>query len=212
MRTSCAMCSRDDLPITREHVFARWLVERVRGARLLPSGAAHGPVALRLSRITVPVCGECNGGWMSLLEERFRRAVFGRARSGPLPAADRVTLSRWFTKTAALVAEAQGATLLDRQQRARLMVGMPDGVEVHLSRRRRPPQPIDHAVDLVAVGEGNGPRARSVAVQVGDVVGHVAPAGSLSGRHGTRLWPLRSHALRWETVPVRSIARGSGNG
>jgi len=43
---------------------------------------------------------------------------------------------------------------------------------------------------------------RSVAVLVDDLVGHVAARGRLASRHGTRLWPLRSHTIRWETLPV----------
>ena len=31
---------------------------------------------------------------------------------------------------------------------------------------------------------------------------HVATRGTLASRHGTRLWPLRSHTIRWETLPV----------
>ena len=81
------LCLRADQPMTREHVFARWLVQQVRGSRLLASDvrSAHDPpVLVRLSRVLAPVCAECNAGWMSTLEESFRRTVFVRPRAGTL--------------------------------------------------------------------------------------------------------------------------------
>jgi hypothetical protein len=78
---------------------------------------------------------------------------------------------------------------------------MPDGIEVFIARRRRPSQALDFALD-VAKGDSAAPRVESVAVQVDDLVAHVADRGTLASRHGTRLWPLRTHALRWETLPV----------
>jgi hypothetical protein len=47
---------------------------------------------------------------------------------------------------------------------------------------------------------------RSVAVLVDDLVGHVAARGALASRHGTKLWPLRTHTIRWETLPVITLA------
>jgi hypothetical protein len=174
--------------MTREHVFARWLVRRVHGARLIPSGAA---AAERIARVTAGVCADCNAGWMSVLEDSFQRAVFTRPRTGAIEAQDRIVLSRWFAKTAVLLAQTRGATLIGPAGRRLLVAGMPDGVEVFLARRRRPPQRLDFSFD-----------AAVVAVQVDDLVAHVAAPGALASRHGTQLWPLRSHLLRWETLPV----------
>jgi hypothetical protein len=81
---------------------------------------------------------------------------------------------------------------------------MPDEVEVFLARRRRPRQHLDFALDAMADGDGDALRVRSVAILVDDLVGQVAARGTLTSRHGTRLWPLRSHTLRWETLPVRA--------
>jgi hypothetical protein len=208
----CVLCLRAGRPITREHVFAQWLVRTVRGARLVASdGSAAGtPSPLppsRISRVIAEVCVECNTGWMSALEESFRRAVFARPRVGTLPAPDRVTLSRWFTKTAVLLAHARGGVLVSGAQRAQLVAGMPDDIEVFLARRRRPRQQLDFALDVVEQ-DGRAPRVRSVAILVADVVAHIAACGTLASRHGTRLWPLRSHTLRWETLPVISDAAG----
>jgi hypothetical protein len=176
-RVRCAICQRDDVRLTREHVFARWLTQRVGSA-----GAA---------RVIASVCADCNAGWMSALEVAFRRLLTG-PRTGPIAAPDRVALCRWFTKTAVLVADAQDATLVAPADRPALMRGMPGGVEVFIARRRRATPRIRHARDA----DG------SVAISIDDLVAHVAPPGVLAGHHGTRLWPLRTHAVRWDTLPV----------
>jgi hypothetical protein len=199
------LCLRADRPLTREHVFAHWLVRQVHGARLLPADsrlAATPPVGrpMTIARVTAEVCAECNAGWMSSLEVSFRQAVFARPRAGMVWAPDRTTLSRWFTKTAVLLAHARGAAFLTADTRAQLVRGMPDGVEVFLARRRRPSQPLDFVLETNL--DRDAVQVRSVAVQVDDLVAHVAVRGTLASRHGTRIWPLRTHALRWETLPV----------
>ena len=183
----CVFCGRTDRAMTREHVFAHWLVIRLKAGKLVSSDGFE-----RIGGVVTTVCADCNAGWMSSLEASFRRVVFGSARAGVLQAPDRVTLSRWFAKTAVLLAHARGGVLVDAPRRAQLVSGMPDDVEVFVARRRRPPQRLDFAVG-----------ADPVSILVDGVVGHVAKTGVLSSRHGTRLWPLRSHLLRWETLPVR---------
>jgi hypothetical protein len=202
---SCVWCLRVGQPMTREHVFARWLVRQVHGARaLVPAGPPADTPPTRIARVTADVCAECNAGWMSTLEVSFRSALFARARVGVLQPQDRTMLSRWFTKTAVLLAHAHGGSLFDATHRRQIVAGMPDDVEVFVARRRRPPQPLGFAIDATA----GAMQVRSVAVQVDDIVGHVAARGSLSSAHGTRLWPLRTHTLRWETLPVITTRRG----
>jgi hypothetical protein len=202
--TTCPFCLRTDRPMTREHVFAHWLVRQVHGARLVPTIApselAEAPT--RISRVVADVCADCNAGWMSSLEVRFGRIVFARPREGLIPAPDRTSLSRWFTKTAVLLAQAHGAVLIDTSAPPRLRTGMPDGVQVYLARRRRPRQPLDFTFEMATGGKGSQLRATSVGILVGDLHGHIAATGALGSTHGTRLWPLRTHALRWETLPV----------
>lgn len=193
----CVLCLRSDRPMTREHVFARWLVIKLRGGRLVPSGAAG---ADRIGRTITSVCAGCNAGWMSVLEMSYRSAMFGRPRVGVIQPQDRVTLSRWFAKTAILLAQARGGALGGAEHTG-LPTGVPDTIEVFISRRRRPPQRLDFAVDAGVDG------VRSVSILVDDVVGHVGLRGTLTSRHGTRLWPLRSHTLRWETLPVITSLR-----
>ena len=200
----CVLCLNADRPMTREHVFARWLVRQVHGGRLVASDGSRGGTStttpMRIARVVADVCAECNAGWMSTLEVSFRQMLFARPRVGTIPAPDRVTLSRWFTKTAVLLAHAHGGVLVGAAHRAQIAAGMPDDVEVFLARRRRPPQHLDFAFDVTTDRDADA--MRSVAIQVGDLVGHVAARGRLASRHGTRLWPLRSHTLRWETLPV----------
>jgi hypothetical protein len=199
--TSCVFCGRSDRPLTREHVFARWLIQKVHGSRIVASSAAS-PEPVRPSRIFATVCADCNAGWMSGLEVSFRRLVFARERAGAIAAVDRTALSRWFTKTAVLVAHAQGVVLVDARGRAQLPTGMPDGVEVSLARLRRPRQHIDFAVI-----SADAVRGARVAILVDDLVSHVSAPGALDRRQGTRLWPLRTHALRWDTLPVIASLR-----
>jgi hypothetical protein len=204
---ACVFCRRADRPLTREHVFAHWLVLKVHGGRLVASRgrAPSSTRPERIARLVAGVCADCNAGWMSSLEVSFRRAVFARPRVGIVPAPDRVTVSRWFTKTAVLLAHADGGALGDAERHPTLAAGMPDDIEVFLARRRRPPQRLDFTVDLMTDHERDAKRARSVTIFLDDLVGHVAVRGTLAGRHGTRLWPLRTHALRWETLPVIGV-------
>ncbi len=202
----CVFCQRADRPMTREHVFAHWLVRHVHGAQLLASDRAlrslETTTPTRIARVVAGVCPECNAGWMSSLEMGFRRVLFARSRVGPVGPPDRIALSRWFTKTAVLLAHADGAVLVGAVLRAQLAHGMPEGIEVFLARRRRPPQRLDFAVDATGDQDAGAVHVRSVAILIDDLVAHVAVRGTLTSRHGTRLWPLRSHTLRWETLPV----------
>ena len=199
---TCALCLRANQPMTREHVFARWLVRQVHGGRLVPSSAPSSTPAARIGRVIAGVCADCNAGWMSGLEDSFRRTLFARPRVGEVQPQDRITLSRWFTKTAVLLAEASGGAVIGAAHRPQLVRGMPDDIEVFLARRRRPRQQLDFALDTMADDNEGALRVRSVGVLVDDLIAHVAARGTLASRHGTRLWPLRSHTLRWETLPV----------
>src|SRR5256885_7299407 len=132
---ACVLCLRVNGTLTREHIFARWLVRQVHGGQLLPSdvsraGTLSSLAPTRIARVVAGVGAQCNAGWMSSLEMSFRRILFARPRVGTLPAPDRITLSRWFTKTAVLLAHAHGSVLVGETDRARLARGMPDGIEV----------------------------------------------------------------------------------
>lgn len=203
-RGLCGFCLHDDVPLTREHVFARWLVERLRAWRV--THAAHEPADraadARIARLVTNVCGACNAGWMSGLEVSFRQAVFGRERPERLAPPTRQVLSRWFTKTAVLVADAVGQELISHDQWPSLMKGMPAGIRVGVARLRRPRQPLDLALEYAAAhADHPASEITGVAVQVSDLIGFVTRTAPVTGR-ATTLWPIRSHVLRWTTLPV----------
>ena len=194
---------RENVALTREHVFARWLVERLRAWRA--THAAHGPADVaadaRIARLVTNVCGACNAGWMSGLEVSFRQAVFARSRPEHIAEPTRRTLSRWFAKTAVLVAHAASLELVPEDHWPKLTDAMPDGIRVGLARVRRPRQPLDVGLEYGTPGETHQlGKVASVAVQVDDLVGIVTRRSSVTP--ATALWPLRSHVLRWTTLPV----------
>src|SRR6266705_586940 len=198
----CGFCLRDDVPLTREHVFARWLVERLRAWRAthaVPPSADTGADA-RLARLVTNVCGACNAGWMSGLEVSFRRAVFARSRPDHIAEATRRILSRWFTKTAMLVAHAADQELVPVHDWPDLTDAMPGGIRVGLARHRQPRQPLDLEFEYEADADRGVARLIAIAVQVDDLVGLVTRRSSVTP--ATTLWPLRSHVLRWTTLPV----------
>ena len=200
----CSFCLREDVALTREHVFARWLVERLRAWRVTASGHALADTApqTRIADLVANVCGACNHGWMSSLEVSFRQAVFGTSRPERLAAPTRQVLSRWFTKTATLVAYAAGQELIPDEQWSELPNAMPAGIRVGLARIRRPRQPLDLGFEYAEThADHRTARVMSVAVQVDDLVGIVTRTPFLAVR-ATTLWPIRSHVLRWTTLPV----------
>jgi hypothetical protein len=194
---------REDVALTREHVFARWLVERLRAWRATHAahGTADAAADARIARLVTNVCGTCNAGWMSSLEVSFRQAVFAKSRPEQIAEPTRRTLSRWFAKTAVLVADATNQVLVPEEHWPEMTNAMPRGIRVGIARVRRKQQPLDlgleyaepHANDAVA-------RLTSVAVQVDDLVAIVTRQSSVTP--ATTLWPIRSHVLRWTTLPV----------
>jgi len=193
---------REDVALTREHVFARWLVERLRAWRA--THAAHRPADAaadaRIARLVTHVCGACNAGWMSGLEVSFRQAVFARTRPERLAEPTRRTLSRWFTKTAMLVADAAGQQLVPLDRWPELTDAMPAGIRVGLGRLRLPRQPLDLEFEHEAGAGHDSAQLTSVALQVGDLLSIVTRRTSVTP--ATTLWPIRSHVLRWTTLPV----------
>jgi len=183
-------------------VFARWLVERLRAFRATRAAQVPADAAAdaRLARLVTLVCGACNAGWMSGLEVSFRQAVFARPRPDHLAEPTRRTLSRWFTKTAILVAHSANKELVPEEHWPDLTDTMPDGMRVGLARLRRPRQPLDLEFEYEESADTESARLTGVAVQVDDLVGLVTRRSSVTP--ATTLWPLRSHALRWTTLPV----------
>jgi hypothetical protein len=200
---TCRFCSREDVVLTREHVFARWLVERLRAWRAthIARGPGNAAADARIARLVTNVCGACNAGWMSQLEVSFRQAVFAKSRPDHVAEPTRRTLSRWFAKTATLVAHVTSQELVPEDQWPALADAMPGGIRVGLARMRRKRQPLDVELEYAAP-DGTDPTGKltSVAVQVDDLVAIVTRQSSVTP--ATTLWPIRSHVLRWTTLPV----------
>jgi hypothetical protein len=199
----CRFCLREDVALTREHVFARWLVERLRAWRATHAAPVPADAAAdaRIARLVTNVCGTCNAGWMSGLEVSFRQAVFAKSRPDNLAEPTRRTLSRWFAKTAMLVADAAHQELVPEEQWPEMPDAMPTGIRVGIARVRRKRQPLDVGLEY-AGPDAKDPAAElaSVAVQVDDLVAIVTRRSSVTP--ATTLWPMRSHLLRWTTLPV----------
>src|SRR6266542_1623302 len=177
----CRFCLSEDVALTREHVFARWLVERLRAFRATRAAQVPADAAAdaRLARLVTRVCGACNAGWMSGLEMSFRQAVFARPRPDHLAEPTRRTISRWFTKTAMLVAHAANKQLVPEEHWADLTDTMPDGIRVGLARLRRPRQPLDLEFEYEEIAGTESARLTGVAVQVDDLVGLVTRRSSV---------------------------------
>jgi hypothetical protein len=194
---------RDDVALTREHVFARWLVARLRAWRATHAAHASEDAAAdaRIARLVTNVCAACNAGWMSGLEVSFRQAVFAKSRADHVAEPTRRTLSRWFAKTAILVAHAANHELVPEDRWPELTTAMPGGIRVGLARVRRPRQPLDLGLEYDGA-EKNHPTGglMSVAVQVDELAAIVTRRSSVTP--GATLWPIRTHALRWTTLPV----------
>jgi hypothetical protein len=138
---------------------------------------------------------------MSSLEVSFRQAVFAKSRPDHVAEPTRRTLSRWFAKTALLVAHAADQELVPEGRWPELRDAMPGDIRVGLARIRRRRQPLDIGLVYSAPDEDHSAgRLMSVAVQVDDLVAIVTQRSSVTP--ATTLWPIRSHALRWTTLPV----------
>lgn len=109
---TCAFCELDG-KLTKEHVWPRWVapyLEHEGGPGtntrtiIRPSGTESTSYKSRPANLTVKsVCPECNGGWMSQLEERAKPVLLpmieGRAPVR-LGSRDAETVATWAVKTA----------------------------------------------------------------------------------------------------------------
>lgn len=123
--TSCPFCGRSG-PLTREHVWPRWLrhfpayqrlVEQT--SRLTPPAFAYPDLhrdgqgrlaevsrergrAIPLPEVTVKVCASCNNGWMARLESDVQTLLTPWIKEEPsqLTHAETARVSSWVAKTA----------------------------------------------------------------------------------------------------------------
>lgn len=103
---ACAFCdSRSDL--TQEHVWPDWYSKelRTRGATLTGDIVVNNRI-----EVIVPVCGDCNNKWMSVLENDCKPLMISMenaAKKGSpsidLSASDQTRIATWAVKTAYLI-------------------------------------------------------------------------------------------------------------
>ena len=99
------------------------------------------------------------------------------------------------------MADATGQELVPEDRWPELTDAMPSGIRVGLARMRRPRQPLDVGLEYDGSQKSNPDgKLTSVAVQVDDLVAIVTRRSSVTP--ATTLWPMRSHVLRWATLPV----------
>src|SRR6185503_20533123 len=96
---------------TREHVFPKWILDRlgIRTAHISPTHFSPDGEVLSTRQHTLEnvqegrVCHDCNTGWMSRLENETRPlllSVFDDARTvADLTHPERETVARWALKT-----------------------------------------------------------------------------------------------------------------
>jgi hypothetical protein len=212
-------------------MFPRWLLE-VLGAERELFHPAHYDLAGRLvsERGPIPasalvageVCEACNHGWMSRLEQRFKRVAFERRRQGEIGPGEREVMAHWFSKTAVVINTSQNWRLMvPRNERHALARGVPPGFDVYLARwsagrRRLNFAQGQRAVATMPAGVGINPdsqfgaggrvqRLYACVIQVQDLVGLVVYAPPDHWAHPVermaRLWPLENRRLTWGGLP-----------
>lgn len=137
----CAFCHSSE-PLSREHLFPDWASQyferdgklahhRHSVAEDQPSGPMSSWQQKAFEWKVTAVCGACNNGWMSKLEEASRVAVFNAAFTGhgrQLQRNGQRTLAAWALKTAMMAEHSERSA---RRQIA-------DSEYVHLYERGEP--------------------------------------------------------------------------
>jgi len=184
---SCVFCERDG-KLTREHVWPQWVrpsLDHPDGAGtatrtiIRPGGTEERSYKARPANVVVrSVCEECNGGWMSELEQRAKSVLLPMVEDrGPvtLGATDAETVATWAIKTA-LVAGSEFDPLIPRQFYAEFYEARaPFGkVRVWIGRT---PHLETHTIDfrpMTVRREGENPPASPNGYQAVLSVGHLA--------------------------------------
>jgi hypothetical protein len=143
MPRSCAFCNREG-PLTGEHVYGHWLT-RI-GMDSTPRRHVAGPLnrigddlGIRPPfRSTVrDVCGPCNHGWMSKLEETAQRVLTPLilGRPGVIEPLDQGAIAAWMQKTCLV------AMLVSSEEKRKRGYGLPPSEYRELYDRRESVEP-----------------------------------------------------------------------
>ena len=146
VQPTCWMCPAQDVAVTREHIFGKWVRKYLPAADLVFEPHRAGPLGLDFSDARGPmplgalqvgrVCASCNNGWMSRLEDHAERVLFGADRSLDVDGALR--LAHWAVKTAVIINVSQPSALTwPQQDRHRVRTGPFERTAVSLWRAPR---------------------------------------------------------------------------
>jgi hypothetical protein len=140
-RQTCIFCDRQ--AGSREHLWPAWIHRRLPKRESIRITFANRPIAISNNpEITVKtVCGACNGGWMSDLEERCIPVIGNLMQdiSLPLDTSQQTLLATWTMKTAMVL---DSTNTRDRSafyaksecENLRLSSTIPDGTKVWIGR------------------------------------------------------------------------------
>lgn len=216
----CWLCPATSGAQTREHVFARRLLqefppEQTQFHPIRRTSPLHGSVIGSrrgerpfpgTSLVAGKVCADCNNNWMSQLETEVRPFLTEHESA---VSDDAVTLlARWFVKTAIVINVSQPYRLLWHQtRRHQVKTRVPDNVAVSLYRvpesdvnwmQGAPFSTMQHAVDIDAGVAANlfEDLSHLCRIQVGTLVGVVLAypwqlSGSDMAMPGEILWSHR---------------------
>jgi hypothetical protein len=116
----CLACGPTSSPMTKEHVFADWLLEELKSPTI-NFYRRHGDGGTEPYRKTInlqsfqlrQVCKSCNNGWMASLEGRVKPTMValmkGERQLSSLQDSEKWDLARWVAKTAIVDSYAIGA-------------------------------------------------------------------------------------------------------
>ena len=139
MPRHCIFCNQPIGKSSPEHVLPKWLLRRMGIGKKPYSGtrfsSATGENSIlrkhaAISLVCGDVCGNCNSGWMSVLEQKVEpflpRMIAGETVA--LSNANRLDLSRWLTKTAFVANMASGKFQNVPDEHCSALSASPDGM------------------------------------------------------------------------------------
>jgi hypothetical protein len=232
-RAVLLVLSRDVWAQVEEHIFPQWLSAHY-GARtelVTPHRVSAMTGELLSERPSKPlsgfktgdVCGECNNGWMSQLEDRVRPIPTAEKRTGRLTPDEAGALAPWLVKTAAVLNVSQPYRLLfPVSDRHALATGIPDRAMVRIFKARTQNGLVDWVQGAPSaslspqrvpnqVAQSLQERTLITHIRVGNLVGVVilvpaplsAPKVVVEHDASRRIWPLPDTLPTWGGLPVR---------
>lgn len=218
-RRQCVFCGSE--PVTREHVWPRWISALLGDRGPFHVREAPGRVdrtARELDLVVKRVCAGCNGGWMARLEEAVKPVLTPMILASPpqqlLAPAGQTRLARWAMKTllmAALLNSDRGG--LEEAEFVQHLArrGLPDRERtfIYLSAYDQNTHAIQSRVSAIAVPDSNNPpfMGSHGRIAIGHVLFEVAhfnsgvsphlPGGIWWEDNALRIWPATGQPRMW---------------